>query len=406
MNLSKIMIKKRTNKFRIYPNKQQELILLEHIDLCRQTYNSLLGELNNQKEIDQSELSALIPDLKICNPKLNKVYAKSLQSECNRLFNNLRTLYSLKKKGRKVGRLRFKSKFSFKSITYNQSGFKLVRTGKKLQKLSLSKIGEIIIKKHRKIEGKIKQIIIKKTNSGKWFANISTEIKEEIKNPINNKKIGIDLGINNYIYDSEGNNFDNPKFLNKNIIKLRKLNRNLSNKKKGSNNRTKARLKVAKLHEKISYQRNDFLHKLSRNYVNNYSLIAIEKLQIKNMIKNNKLSRSISDASWAKFIQMLEYKAESAGVQVIKIDPRNTTQECSNCNKIVKKKLSERKHNCGCGLNIDRDYNSAINILNKIKTTVGSTGSNSWGNVSVETSMNQEPIKVIKNILIKKFLKI
>ena len=379
----------RTLKFRLYPSKEQESLLLENIDLCRQTYNILLQELNNQKIINKSELSAIIPDLKICFPKLNKVYSKALQPECDKLFNNLRMLSKLKKKGKKVGKLRFKSKNSFKSITYNQSGFRLIQTNKRLQKLHLSKIGNIKILTHRETKGKIKQITIKRTNSNKWFANISCELNKEIKTDLQ-KRIGIDLGINNYVYDSDGNSFDNPKFLKQSLNKLRKLSRNLSNKKKGSNNRNKARLKVAKLHEKIENQRNYFLHKLSRNYVNNYSLIAVEKLQIQNMIKNNRLSRSISDASWYKFIKMLEYKAESAGVQVIKVNPRNTTQECSNCNKIIKKKLKDREHNCSCGLNMNRDYNSAINILNKIKTTVGSAGSNAWGNVSVETSMNQE----------------
>jgi len=185
----------------------------------------------------------------------------------------------------------------------------------------------------------------------------------------------------------------------------------MDHEKKGSINRDKQRLKVAKLHEKIENQRNDFLHKLSNNYINNYDLIAIEDLQIQKMIKNNKLSRHINDASWNKFMQMLVYKAERAGVQVIKVNPRVTTQECSNCNKIVKKGLNDRIHNCDCGLHVNRDYNFALKILKKAtgillrkefteKATVGRTGSNaliesfyekaSGKNETYSGSMNKE----------------
>ncbi len=381
----------RTYKFRLYPNKNQENRLLENKELCRFTYNLLLEEFNNQEVKDRAEIQALIPDLKICYPELNKVYSKTLQYECYRLFSNLKALSRLKKKGKKVGKLRFKSRDSFKSITYNQSGFKFIKSKKRLQRLQLSKIGVIPIRAHREIQGKIKQITIKKYPSGKWFANITCDNlfeKKLYQKESNNKQIGIDLGLTNYAYDSDNNHFDNPKFLNKSLKVLRKQQRKLSKKQKGSKNRNKIRLRVAKLHERVENQRNDFLHKLSKYYVNNYNLIALEDLQIQNMLQNKYLTKSISDSSWSKFIQMLEYKAESAGVQVIKVDPKGTTQECSNCGKIVKKKLSDREHNCDCGLKINRDYNSSINILNK--STVGRTGSNVWGDASMETSMNQK----------------
>ena len=290
------------------------------------------------------------------------MYSKTLQYECYRLFSNLNALSQLKKKGKKIGSLRYKSKNSFKTFTFNQSGFKFIQS-KRLQKLHLSKIGDISIRAYREIKGKIKQITIKKYPSGKWFACIFCELKkEELKKISLNKQIGIDLGLTNYIYDSDGNHFDNPNFRNKSLNILKKKQRKLSKKQRGSKNRNKQRIKVAKLYEKTENQRNDFLHKLTRTYINNYSLIIVENLQIQNMIRNNKLSKAIADASWAKFIQMLEYKAESAGVQVIKVNPRGTTQECSDCGIIVKKELKDRVHNCPCGLNIHRDYNSALKI--------------------------------------------
>ncbi len=388
--LKKEKMQRRTYKFRLYPNKQQEQILLNQTDLCRQTYNFLLQELNNQKTIDKSQIQGIIPDLKICYPELNKVYSKTLQYECYKLFSNLTILSKLKKKGKKVGGLRFKSKNSFKSIVYNQSGFKFIKSDKRLQKLQLSKIGEILIRAHREIEGEIKQITIKKSSSNKWFANITCDnfFEKKFNQKESNKQIGIDLGLTNYVYDSDGNHFDSPKYLNKSLENIKKKQRKLSRKQKASKNRNKQNIEIAKIHEKIENKRNDFLHKLSRYYVQNYDLIAIEDLQIHSMIKNNKLARHIHDSSWAKFIKMLEYKAESASVQVIKVDPRGTTQECSNCGKMIKKKLWNREHNCDCRLKINRDYNSSINVLNR--ATVGRTGSNVWGNVSMETPMNQK----------------
>ena len=390
--LYRIMNKKekRTYQFRLYPSKQQELILLENLELCRFTYNILLQELNNQKIKDKSQIQGIIPDLKICNPNLKKAYAKTLQFEIDKLFSNLQSLSNLKRNGKKVGSLRFKSKNSFKSITYNQKGFKFFKTSsKRMQKLYLSKIGKIPIRAHKELNGKIKQITIKKTCSKKWFANIVCEVEKKTERNIENKQIGIDLGLINYAYDSEGNHFDNPKILNKSLRILKRKQKKFSKKQKSSRNREKQKIQLAKLHEKIINQRNDFIHKLSRYYVNNYSLIVVEDLKFQNLIQNNKLSIHIIDSSWAKFIQMLEYKAESAGVQIIKVNPRGTTQKCSNCDNIVPKKLSDREHNCKkCGLQIPRDYNSAINI--KKYATVGSTEGKALGNVSREMFMNQE----------------
>ena len=232
-------------------------------------------------------------------------------------------------------------------------------------KLWLSKIGEIPFIMHRNIEGRIKQITIKHHSSGKWYASVIAETKEEIK-PIQNKnKIGIDLGTMNYAYDSDGNHSDNPKHLDTSLKKLQKEQKRLSKKKKSSQNRIKQKIKVARIYEKIVNQRDDFLHKLSHYYINNYGYIAVEDLQISNMIRHPYLAKSISDASWSRFIQMLCYKAERAGCTVVKIEPRGTTQKCSGCGKEVHKELWNRTHKCECGLEIDRDYNSAMNILKR-----------------------------------------
>ncbi|MBL7148109.1 MAG: transposase, partial [Nanoarchaeota archaeon] len=359
-----------THKFRLYPNKQTEAKMLETLEICRQTYNNLLGELNNQKVIDKARIQGILPDIKICEPKFKQVYSKTLQYECYRLFSNLRALAKSKEK-RKVGRLRFKSKGWFKTFTYNQSGFKLIPTGKRCQTLHLSKIGEIPIRCHRNIKGKIKQITIKHYASGTWYASIIEERKENIEKKQINKVVGIDLGLNDIVYDSEGNKLENPRHLKKHTERLALLQRNMSKKKKNSNNRNKARLKLTRQYEKLTNARDDFLHKLSRYYINNYDAISMEDLQINNMVHNKYLSKSILDASWGKLRQFISYKAENAGKLFITINPHGTTQRCSRCGNKVEKKLWNREHKCSCGFEAPRDYNSALEIKNLCLQKIG-----------------------------------
>ena len=346
-----------TYRFRLYPNKTQKEILLKTFDMCRFTYNKLLEELNNTK--DRNVIQHKIVELKKEYPELKNAYSKTLQYECYRLYSNLRALSQLKKKGYRVGRLRFKGKDFFKTIHYNQSGYKLIK-----KKLNLSKIGDITIKQHRKIKGKIKQITIKKM-ANKWHALIITDEEYRIKS--GDKQIGIDLGINNFLVDSEKNTVKNPLFLNQSLKKLKKASKNLSRKKKGSKNRIKAKIRRQKIYEKVSEQKNDFFHKLTTNYINNCSLIGIEKLNIKNMIKKNKYwnKRNMVDSSWRMFITMLKFKAESAGTSIIEVNSKNTSKKCSRCSNIQNMPLNKRMYKCKCGLHIDRDYNAAINIFTK-----------------------------------------
>jgi putative transposase len=347
------------HKFRLYPNKEQIERLEFTLNTCRQMYNSLLEELNNQIIIDKAQIQAMIPDLKICEPKFREVYSKTLQYECYRLFSNLSALKVLKQNKKKVGRLRFKGKGWFKTFNLNQSGFSL-----KDNKLHLSKIGDIKIKVHRKVNGNIKQIQIKK-EIDKWYAIIITNEKKQIV--CGEKVIGIDLGINNYLVDDKGNNVESPKILERNKKKMKKLQQDLSRKKKGSNNRKKAKTRLAKLHHKVSNQRDDFLHKLTTKLVKECKIIIMENLNIKQMSQQKYFNaRNMMDNSWGKFAQLLDFKAESAGCQIVKVNPRNTTKTCSQCGHIQDMPLYKRTYECAnCGFVIDRDHNSAINILNK-----------------------------------------
>jgi putative transposase len=336
-----------TYKFRLYPGINQEQKLLETLNKCRFVYNKMLEGLNEQQgKLNRLELQNSILKLKEEYPGLKEVYAKVLQYESYRLFSNLRALAKLKKNGKKVGKLRFKGKGWFKTICYNQNGFKIIKIGKRLELLRLSKIGNIPIRIHREVKGRIKQIVVKRYDSGKWFACIQVENDAEMRNEPTRKKAGIDVGIKYFLTDSDGLQIENPKFLDKSYKRLRREQKKLSRKKKSPRNREKQRIKVAKVYEKIVNQREDFLHKLSRYYVNNYDIIAVEGLNIKNMVRNRHLSRQINDASWNRFIQFLSYKAERAGKIVVKVNPGGTSKEY----KFGK---------------LDRDYNASLNILQR-----------------------------------------
>ena len=301
--------------------------------------------------------------MKICEPKFKRLYSKTMQYECYRLFSNLRGLAKTKGK-RKVGRLRFKSKSRFKTFVYNQSGFKLVMTGKRCQTLKLSKIGSIPIRCHRNIQGKIKQITVKCYSSGKWYASIMSELKVTVPKKQIRNVVGIDLGLNDVVYDSDGNKVENPCHLKKKAKKLMRLQRKLSKKRKGSSNGGNARVRLTKQYEKLVNSRNDFLHKLSNDYVRDYDCIGFEDFRITNMVKGM-LAKSILDASWGKLRQFVAYKVERTGKHYVTVNYRGTSQRCSHCGETVAKNLAERVHKCPfCKLEIPRDYNSALEVKN------------------------------------------
>jgi putative transposase len=348
-------------KFRLYPTLEQCAVLYKQFDLCRYTYNKLLEELSKNK--DRKHIQHHILKLKRNNPVLNEVYSKTLQYECYRLFSNLKGLSQLKKKGNKVGKLRFKGRDWFKTIVYNQSGFKLVERQQRYNILQLSKIGKIRLLQHREIEGKIKGIIIKK-KVGSWEAHIITDAVCNTQK--GDSVIGIDLGVMSFLTDNNGNKVSNPLYLKESLGLLKKKQQELSRKKRGSHNRHKAKIQLAKLHEHITQQRTDFLHKLTTQLVKQNSFIAVEKLNIRSMQTSAYNSRNINDSSWGKFLQLLDYKAESAGCQVVKVDPNNTTKQCSHCGELQDMPLHIRQYDCpNCGMSMDRDKNSAINILKR-----------------------------------------
>ena len=374
---------KKTYKYRVYPSKKQEEILEEHLSLCRWLYNHFLEERKTLYERNKTKISCYdqikeIPKLKKGKPELRKVHSQTLQDIVRRLdkaFQNFFRRIKENKQGKKqkVGYPRFKGHWRYDSLIYPQSGFELGGN-----KLNLSKIGPLKIKYHRGIKGTVKTLTIRRTLTNKWYAGFSVEINKELPKKKKIKNIvGLDVGLTSFLTTDKGKKVDNPRYLIQLEEKLAQIQRWHSRKRLKSKNRSKSRLKVARLHEKITNRRVDFLHKLSNQLVKNFQLIAFEKLNIKGMIKNKYLAKSISDASWAIFLQQLRYKAAEAGVWAIEVKSKNTSQTCSGCQNPVPKTLAIRKHKClKCGLTIDRDINAARNILQLALNTVGTTGIN------------------------------
>ncbi len=354
-------------KYRLYPSRSQEKLLNRQFYECKTLWNSLLDHTKGyyeetKKFPTRKHLYILAKD--------TGLYSQVAQNVADRLVKSLKGVVARKKARRKAGFPRFKSFERVKSMTYPQFGFKLK------DKLELSGIGSVAIRKHREMDGRIKTLTIKKSPSGKWYAIFTTE--SERKTPERNKAspVGIDLGIETFAYLSDGSRIENPRNLRLAEERLKLVQRRMSNKTKGSSNRAKNRKAVAIAYERLANKRRDFLHKASRALVENHSLIAMEALNNEGLTRGF-LAKEVLDCSWAEFVSMISYKAEGAGCEVVLVNPAHTSQRCSNCGLIRKKSLAERWHDCPCGASMHRDLNAAINILQR--ATGGTPGSKACG---------------------------
>lgn len=346
-------------KYRLYPSSKQKIKIINNFKVCKQAYNELLALSIDAYKFGNVSLTKF--DYNNFLKGRYEIHSQVIQNVSDRVHKAFQNFFRRVKNGdRKKGFPRFKSRI--KSITYPQSGFKFANE----RRLYASKIGNIPIVLHRVPKGKAKTMTIKVNRAGQWFAVFSCEIEDKaIKHP-SKEAIGIDVGLENFATLSNGETIDNPRFLRQSEQRLKILQRRVSRKKKGSKNRLKAKHRLARQHVKVANQRTDFMHKLSRNLTLKYSKIAVEELQVKNMVRNHWLAKSITDASWHSFVQMLDYKAVTCGGQLVKVNPRGTSKTCSNCGAKIDMPLSRRKFNCPeCGFVCHRDLNASLNIQDR-----------------------------------------
>ncbi|MFA6329110.1 MAG: transposase [Candidatus Micrarchaeia archaeon] len=369
-------------RYRIYPSKRQAALANNQMHLAKEIYNLFLDEARRRyahtgESFSQYDMNNTLRELKTKRPEFAGIHSQVLQNISKRVSDAYKAFFQRvreKNKGKKVKAGFPRMKKSVSSMTYPQTGFTFTNN----HALTLSGIGSIPIVLHRPLKGKVKTCTIKRSKSGKWHVNFSVETPNRVFKSNEMPQVGVDLGLNRLVTLSNGERIDSPRFLRKSEERIKRCQRRMSSKEKRSKNHQRARAALSRAYEMVGNQRSDFLHKLSRKIVSSYSLVGVEKLKIGNMMKNRCLAKSISDASWDAFIQMLCYKAGSAGCRVVNVAPEYTSQTCSNCGNARYINLKERQYCChNCGLSEDRDVNAAKNIL--ARATAGRAESHACG---------------------------
>lgn len=354
-------------KYRIYPNKTQEELLAKTFGCCRFVYNRTLAYRKEKYEKEKKSMSRTDCN-NYCNRKLKAEYEWLREVDKFALTNAIYNMDSAYQKffRKHAGYPRFKSKHdSRKSYTTNYTNWN-ISVDFESGKIKLPKLKQVRAKLHRKFTGQIKSATVSQVPSGKYFVSVLVETEHEPL-PEAEGQIGLDLGIKDLCVTSDGRKYKNPQMMSKMERKLVKLQRQLAHKERGSSNYHKTKRQVALCHEKIANARKDYLHKLSHEMISENQVIVSEKLQIKNMVKNHHLAKSITDVSWYELTRQLEYKAEWNGRKYVKTDTfYASSQLCSVCGyqNAGTKDLSVRKWKCPkCGAEHDRDINAARNIL-------------------------------------------
>jgi len=374
-------------RYRAYPTSKGTVARLQHtLDLCRNLYNCALEERRNAYRhngisINYFSQANQLPAIKRDLPEYKDVGAHVLQDVLRRLDKAFKAFFHRVHNGEKPGYPRFKGRNRYDSFTYpDVAGWKL--NGKKLR---LTKIGTLKLRLHRPIQGEIKTVTIQ-CKVGKWYVCFSVVIPKPDPLPKTGKQVGIDVGIESFATTSDGAQIENPRWYRRAEWKLKQAQRKVSKRKKGSKRRAKAVRQLQRAHVKIGNQRRDFHHKLANKLIAESDVIAFEKLNVKGMVQNPYLAKSISDAGWGQFLRILCVKAVEAGRTAIAVKPQLTSQLCSGCGQRVDKGLSQRWHGCPhCGLWLHRDHNAAHNILQW-----GTTGRREARTESQPTLMTRE----------------
>lgn len=352
-------------KVKLYPTEKQKVVLNNHFDAFRYAYNLSLDYKSSlwgyfKKNVSGYDMAKELLDIRKETPWLNKCKAECVREGAYQLDKAYKNFF----KG--AGFPKFKSRKGGQSFHAYQSirivGSKVIFFKNHIN-LKTSTHYLSLLQSH-----KINQVTFKRDLTGDYWASFLIEYKIDLTLPKKDNTVGIDLGLTHLVITSDGEYFENNKFLRSQEYNLRKLQRRFAKTEKGGQNREKLRVKIAKKHRKIRWQKEHYYHQITNKLINENQVIAVESLKIKNMIKNHCLARAISDASWGMFLNMLEYKAEWYGRELVKIDTFfPSSKKCSNCNHIKEElKLSQREWTCiKCNTIHDRDFNASNNILNE-----------------------------------------
>ena len=355
--------------YRLYPTKQQQRLLDQQLEECRWLYNHLLAERRiaweqRQESLRYYDQATSLPGLKVERPALAAVHSQVLQNVAVRIDLAFKAFFRRVKAGDAPGYPRFRGRGRYTSITYPQApvGCKLYMEA---QRLRLHGVGEVKIILHRSLDGTPKTATITRGGTGKWYVCFSCECAEPAPLPATGQQVGIDVGLKTFATLSDRQTIANPRFFRREEHALAKAQRRLSKEEKGTPERAKRRRVVARVHERTRWRRGDFAHQHSRRIVNQFDLIAVEDLSVNRMTHNHCLAKSIHDAAWNQFADLLSYKAAWAGRRYLAVNPAYTSQDCSQCgHRKTGLTLADRTYTCPCcGLVLDRDLNASRNIV-------------------------------------------
>jgi putative transposase len=361
------MALRKTFKYKLKPAPEQERAMAFVLRRCRELYNAALQERRDawQKcgvSLTAASQSAQLPEIKDVRPEYRDIHSQVLQDVLTRLDRAFQAFFRRVKAGEAPGYPRFQGANRSNSFTYKQFG-----NGATLDNgcLVLSKIGRLAVRWSRPLEGTPKTVIITREADG-WYVCFSCADVPCKPLPLSGQETGIDLGLESFATLADGSQIANPRIFRVAEMNLKRAQRRVSRRKKGSRRRRKAVKLLAKAYQQVRQVRQDFHHKQALSLVQKYDIIYHEDLQVANMVRNHALAKSISDAGWEQFCAILAFKAAYAGKQVVAVPPAFTSQACSGCGVIVKKALSVRWHLCPeCGTSLHRDHNAALNILRR-----------------------------------------